>query len=139
MPLILNECDTGWLAGLIDGEGCLCLNKHKDKHSRAGYSMVPTLQITNNCLPLLQRVRETIGAGSIHRQHNSFNYALTSSERLFEVLIQVKPFLIVKRKQAEILLKAHALNQQHYHGHTPHKERLLTLHGIMRGLNGKKV
>jgi hypothetical protein len=140
-PLILNERDCGWLAGLIDGEGCLCLTKQSGGHTRAGYSMIPNLQISNNSSPSLQRVRETIGAGSIHRQRNAFYYMLWSSQRLFELLIQIEPILIVKRKQAELLLEAYTLNQKHYAGHTPHKERLLELYQIMRSLNakGKKV
>lgn len=90
----LDQVTAGYIAGLIDGEGTITLTRiHRNENRRL------VVSISNNELPLLQFVREAVGAGRItsKRTYNprhapSFTYQISSRQAL-ALLRQTARFL----------------------------------------------
>jgi hypothetical protein len=93
-----------WLAGFVDGEGCLAIRKRKGK------TAAPLLQVTNTHLPALIAVEDLIQSGHVYRveteeaKKTSYVYILTARRPLEAVLQRFSRYLRVKHRQAELLL-----------------------------------
>jgi len=97
-----------WLAAIVDCEGCLGLWKKREKHLRRGYRYQPALTITNSSREFLELIKKTVGCGYISRntkRKDWYQYEMCNND-LRRVLPQIQPFLIVKKKQCELLLEA---------------------------------
>ena len=69
----LSEPERAWIAGLIDGEGSIV----RPVKSRTSFSVAVRVEINNNSIQLLNRVRETVGAGtSVPAQEVDFQESL---------------------------------------------------------------
>lgn len=89
----MKTIDKAYLAGLIDGEGCIYVNKGK---------YLPDIrllisQCINNYLPIIRNMCD--GIGNIHPPVISFN-----GYYCIPLLEQVIPYLIVKKQVAIIAL-----------------------------------
>jgi hypothetical protein len=96
------EHEKSWLAAAIDGEGTITLH-WKRKRS------VPTgkILITNNSKKFLDYAKMITRTGTTRqKQRGSKSYVWLVSNRadLIAILRQILPYLIIKRRQAEILL-----------------------------------
>lgn len=94
----MSDIERAWLAAVIDGEGCIQYHPHKFR--------TPKLVIVNCSLPFLEQVREIVGLGNITRHRRgdertseAWRYALVGI-RAVECLIEVLPYLIIKRDKA---------------------------------------
>ena len=105
--------ELAYLAGLIDGEGCFdvkhmrVLNKKKQKLYN---SLVPRLRISMTCLKTLQYVNTIFPANLINKtvkntpnRKPQYEWCL-EGEKLLTVLLLLKPYLVTKQEEAEVLL-----------------------------------
>lgn len=101
----MSEVEAAWLAGVFDGEGCICWANRKFPK--------PTLvlQIGNTCRPLLERVQQVTGSGGItigqrfkDKRREYFKWQISSSKAK-SVLQQIERFLVVKRQRADLALR----------------------------------
>jgi len=102
MPL--SETDKAYLAGILDGEGCISFG------SRAGKYLTVTLQVTNTNFELIKWLIGHLGAG------NWYGYAprvgnrrpcylwSVAGKRATDIIRQVLPYLVLKRPQAELTI-----------------------------------
>jgi len=106
----MKEADKAYIAGFIDGEGCIAL--WSSGRPRVGRSVVrPCVFLANTNLEVLEWIREVTGLGHISRyierrspRHKPL-YRLIFSENEIPILLEaVLPYLKVKREQAEIVL-----------------------------------
>lgn len=113
----MKETEKAWIAGFIEGEGCLTIlkSKNKKKNGRIYVNYRPIITITNTSLELLEFCRSLIKRGTIYRRemHTTrpnckTKYFLFVYRRLevLEVCREILPFLRNKRKHAEILIEA---------------------------------
>jgi len=112
---LLSPTQKAWLAGFVDGEGYLgILFQRKKENSQQSASPLyhPYLIVTNTDRNSIFYIREILGEGRIYefdRKNYGFSpslqYKLTKREALKRLLVEIKPFLRVKYKQAELLLK----------------------------------
>jgi len=133
---ISREVDLAWLAGIIDGEG----NLHYPVQSKpSGENKVPNdyfcpkLRITNTDMRMIRKVSE------IYKQENlTFFYAINSVKRypnrkdtwknqmeitlgsqasIKKLLLMVLPYLVNKRRMAELLIETiEWVQEQPYRG-----------------------
>ena len=102
----LNKEQKAYLAGIIDGEGCLFIRPRKYRH---GITYVPGLSIANTNKKLLYTLKSWVGTGCIVERPGKESYHkpvyayVLSSLQLGQLLPQLK--LIVKEKQRLILIK----------------------------------
>jgi len=111
----LPEWARGWLAGLIDGEGTITVERlRRRKNNNINYR--PLIVINNTSLELIQKVREVCSCGTISlhspsymkrfpQKRTVYSIKIKGSFNVSAILKQIYPYLIVKRKQAEIVLK----------------------------------
>lgn len=99
----LTEPERAWIAGLIDGEGSIIRPRDSDTH----FSVSIRIEINNNSLELLNRVRETIGSGRVYlpkkniRRNPCYLYQLSRFDDCITLLLQVRSWLVVKAVRAD--------------------------------------
>lgn len=109
----LAEVERAWLAGVIDGEGSILISKIAPKkgHYRRGFYYRVNLEIANSNHLFLKRVLELIGKGStsLNKEKNPLRkdkWQYTGSSLVLKaVLLQILPYLTVKRRVAEKMLE----------------------------------
>lgn len=104
MPKV-KAIEKAYLAGIIDGEGCIKLYPH----------VKPPCQITiaNNNKRMLFWVQEKLQCGSIYihklpveRKHKTqYQWRIAAREQIKKILNAVKPYLIIKKDQAERMIE----------------------------------
>lgn len=100
----MTKFDIGWLAGIIDAEGCI--RAAQNPASVRGF-----VQINMNHVPTLKKaqviVRELTGRKHKlipDRTNRSYRLCVQSKHKISQLLRPLVPFLTAKRAQAELLL-----------------------------------
>lgn len=99
-----------YLAGLVDGEGCITIVKCKEKRTKQGFRFFPLVVITNSSKDLIENVRDIIGFGRIYFRKESsrwrklYQLKIQDMKNIIGFLEGILPFLILKKEQAEILI-----------------------------------
>ena len=119
----LTEFELGFIIGLIDGEGTITINdkirkqrfvwKNKPKNKKDYRQLIPHVSVCNTNLEIIEKVKETINCGYItvnkarpeHNQKEHYRFHLENLSDIEQLLNQISEKLIVKRKQAKILLE----------------------------------
>ena len=105
MELNLHEWQVGYLAGIIDGEGCITITRDA-KH------YVPIVSVCGTSQLLMNTLGEITGLGSMFasprrdKHHKTqMNWRLQSRVEILILLRKVCPFLLLKKKQAVLLME----------------------------------
>jgi len=109
-----SETDLAWLAGFLDGEGCITL------HNSPRHRFSIQLHVSNLDLASLERCRAIAGAGAVLQKKGR----MRPNERrgwLYEIyghkakalIRQVVPYMTARRPQAEILAQFPIARQGH--------------------------
>lgn len=99
----------GYMAGILDGEGCLRVNKSYDKRYDT-YNYSPVVQIGMQCRNILEIFKHRYG-GSIHKEKTRLGYKpvyrwrLSIKRKVIKLLKETMPLLIEKQLQAKCLLE----------------------------------
>lgn len=109
--IILSDTDRGYLAGIIDGEGTIKIIKAKQKQWKTAY-YAPFISITNTDPKLMSYLRELVKIGSFYvekrtkPQHRTkMVYNIASIKGVKQILDQIKDLLIVKKRNAMLVLE----------------------------------
>lgn len=106
--------DLAYLAGLIDGEGCIAIQKSK-QNGRPTYAI--NFKVTNSDPNIVDRVQSImlgLGVNPYIREKNNqdrpewkswFDIYLTKGSNIQTVLRAVLPYLVGKRARAFIMLR----------------------------------
>lgn len=112
MTRILTDYERGWLEALIDGEGSLSLTYGKQKTSPRPRIDI-RIDISNVCLPLLEKAKAIFGEGNISEfepkdniRKKVYRFSVRTNA-IRNILPQLD--LIVKKRQKELLLEAASL------------------------------
>ena len=134
-----------YIAGFFDGEGYVTISKASSKcHSGSEYWLVVSMANTHK--GVLDEIQKLIGGNVIFHKGDKgckHHYRLTLySKRAYEFLMLVYPYLIVKKREAEVAFRYHSRNRTH------RGPKGLTLEQIgfqdlcyqeMRALHGNKI
>lgn len=103
------KTEAAWLAAAIDGEGSIGL------YTYVGDGRRSVIQMGNTSKPFVNEFRRIIGCGSQVLRHNMGKdhkgrkpmhyYNLKGSKRCKAVLLQVMPFLIIKKTKAKNIIR----------------------------------
>lgn len=104
--MFLTEKDKGYIAGIIDGQGSICLTKNNANEFRS-----PNIQVSSTTYEILQYLKNTIGGNiSIKTKYNekykdSWKWQIKTNLTL-ELLNEIKDYLLVpeKKAKAELLI-----------------------------------
>lgn len=110
--LKITDNEASWLAGFIDGEGCISLYptyKEKDKGR-----LVPRISITHTNKEILDYVKELTGCSHIKSWEmkkipkgwkKSYHFQTNNISYIRKFLIAILPFLKLKKKHGKLLLE----------------------------------
>jgi len=104
-----------WLAGFLDGEGCVRLSSFKNKKTER-LSFCPWVSITNTDLPTLKAIQAEYGGnlylgkeGGKHYKGSKNSFVLVwQGKRAIEFLKLIAPYVILKKPQIELMLASYA-------------------------------
>ena len=116
-PLVFTDVEAAYIAGFTDGEGCLSAD-HKWHE--------PQITWVNTDQAVLSHIAGLIGVGAriAARKKNPrwkqvYSLSVTAMPTVEAVLRQLLPYLITKRRQADLLLGLVDLKKQKYWGDHP--------------------
>ena len=108
--------DYAWAAGVIDGEGCIYIARHKAVTAKNGtkcdyYTL--GVKVTMGHEPTVLRLREMFGSGSKHKvEQQGWNDAYTwlaQARIAAEVLEKIQPYCVTKAEEIKVALEFLAL------------------------------
>ena len=110
--IFLQEAQKAWLAAMIDGEGWIGIVRERGRRNLSGWHFKPQVEIANSNLSLLEQAVVLV-EGFVYLKHHRLKevnhkqvHAVRFKIRAIPSLLeQVKPFLIAKRQQAELVLE----------------------------------
>ena len=105
----MTETEKSYIAGIIDGEGSIMLEKFYNNQHPA-----PCISIASTSIELLEYIKDTIGKGNIKSKKNyntekhqdSYTYVLRYDNAI-NLLNNIYPYLIIpsKRKRAKLIIE----------------------------------
>lgn len=109
----LSVADAAYIAGLVDGEGTLSVWREHRRANKSGFRYVPTFTISQADQQFLEDIREIVGNGRVYLadarkknpQHKPCYNLIFKAHQTRWVLPQLLPYLRVKRRQAELVLR----------------------------------
>lgn len=119
----LKDIDKAYIAGFLDGEGYIGVEKHEDH-------FLTRVTISNTHKGVIEKIREITGIGTIAVRKEDYRYKTCYVWRLhkqidmLEFLETIKDFLIVKKEQAELMIKLLKLKKNRSKYSKPTKEEL---------------
>jgi hypothetical protein len=115
---LMSPTEAAYLAGFIDGEGCLTIGRASRKENRAGYRYIALLTVSNTDLRALHRITDLCGNGKIQLQdkrssaeHKTLYRVIWSSNQMRHILPQIRPYLLIKGPQADIVMEYLAMTK----------------------------
>ncbi len=118
--MALSEVEKAYIAGLIDGEGCIYIDRYKDKRNKSGnFSYTLRVKINNTFYGMIEWLDErTVGvykSNSFKCKGQEYDDWRKNRKPVFEwklsgmngikLLRDVYPYLVIKKKQAEQAFK----------------------------------
>lgn len=103
-----------YMAGIIDGEGCISISASFDKKKSKSWSYTPKVQINNCDTRMLDWIAERFGSHHAPmgdrdiREGRGWRVCHTwslHSQNAGRLLLAVLPYLVCKRRQAEIVIE----------------------------------
>ena len=135
--LSLDNEKLAYIAGFLDGDGCVTINFEKSKTCQLGYRVRVRISFTQHSsrLDVLKVIYSWIDSGVIAEyEHNWMaEYVIRNQEDVRELLIRLLPYLIVKKQHAEISLKVLQLKEERYSTNSLEQMRQCAI--ILRSLN----
>jgi intein-encoded DNA endonuclease-like protein len=103
----LNNDDLLYLAGLIDGDGSIVAQMVRRPDYAFRFQIRLTVQISQRKKRRhhLEDIRKTIGYGIVRDRGDMSDYVLVETKMVFHFLKQISPFLRMKKKQANLVIK----------------------------------
>lgn len=131
-----------YAAGFFDGEGCVSIQRAWDRKSHC-YRWLMLVQVANQNRFVLEKLRKVYGGGiavqTSGRRRPLYLWQLTGS-KTGTFLAKLRPWLIVKKKQAQIGIEFRSLLSHRNWFRVPKKnlKRRLLLLRRLRALNSSK-
>ena len=109
----MTDTELAYLAGIIDGEGCFFIGLFRTKATKNLLNYHTYIKISNNEKSLIDWIHEKAGATNIQQERltrkSNVNRSCYSSQisgaTLDALLPKIYPYLIIKRRQCEIMMR----------------------------------
>lgn len=109
IPETTTEVQLAWLAGIIDGEGCIRIAKAKPNRNIVSTYYWVDMSVTMCDEQTIQHMYSLVNIGSIGKNkyydgYSQSYYWRTTSNQTKLLLTTLYPYLVTKRREAEIAL-----------------------------------
>ncbi len=99
---------NSYLAGFIDGDGSIYVRLKPNQTYRYGYQIAPSIILFQSAKEKdkFEKICALIGSGYIReRKDGILEYTINRQEAILELIHKIKPYLILKKNQAELMEK----------------------------------
>lgn len=103
----MSETEKAWLAGIIDGEGCICVSENREKRYSRGISFCLQVYVSMSHKPTVLKIKELTKIGSFHRTRDKRNPNSKimwkwkiKTKQAWEFLENILKYLVTKRDNA---------------------------------------
>lgn len=97
----LPDWQLGWLAGILDGEGCISINKL----GKPTVTITSTMPIGDVLTWMVGFGGQTVGAQRSEKHKLIHRWYISSVAGIYTLLSKLSPFLLMKRKQCDLMLE----------------------------------
>ena len=97
-----------YLAGFLDGDGSIYVRLKPNDTYKYGFQVAPYIVLfqSNQDRENFEKICSKIGLGILReRKDGILEYSINRTDNLKLFLYSIKPFLVLKREQAELMLK----------------------------------
>lgn len=139
-----NPLDVAWLAGIVDGEGCLQIQPNRDRN---GFMHIRVcVKIANTSRKMMDKVSRIIEEIAFKRyqlsetintkgkQSKFFNVNITKQSAVLAVLEAILPHLTVKEEQAAVVIEYCRSRKAHRHTNDGFTEFEMAADNILKHL-----
>jgi hypothetical protein len=128
-----------YLAGIIDGEGSIGIDKQSPCKSRKTTYYAIRLLVVNTNVPLLDWLKENFKGNIIKRpkienRRQCYVWSIFSCNAV-NILKECLPFMIVKKRQAELLIEFMGLDKRGWNVPEDVQKRRIELYDELRHVN----
>ena len=123
----LTEVEKAYIAGFVDGEGCITLIETKRK-DRGNNRLAPIIAIANTNKEGLEWIAKRLEVNRIvvtskqtEKWKRGYQLKIEAINRVYEVLEAILPYLVIKKEQAQLVMGFIS-----GHGNMQGKERRIT-------------
>jgi len=120
--LSLSIAEAAYIAAFIDGEGTISIRKYKRKSMVGGMRYNSVVEMNNTDVGVMQYLRSLIGPARYYifkqQQENRkkcYRFTVPSNVQRW-LLASILPYLVIKKRQAEIVLQFLSLLGEKDHG-----------------------
>ena len=139
----MNTEERAYIAGIIDGEGCITLSQTKTRYNKETYRAMITVETTSYVLQ--QYLVKITGQGDIRRKpqkgnhKDRFLWCLAGKSVIRNFLLEIETYLVIKKQHANIMLDFLAEDELHYGKGciAEHIERYRIYRQLFRQLNSR--
>lgn len=108
----------GWTAGIVDGEGSVQINRFRPRYDRTRFNYTVGLQVGATDLAMIRRLHDLWGGSfsPAKRRTRSGRKVFTWTVRALraaEILALLRPYLVTKSAQADLVLEFRVLGLRH--------------------------
>ena len=103
----LSPVELSYIAGLLDGEGCITIVKgnHRRKGKNTSTEYALHVSLSNQHIPTLNYLKSVTGLGSVSCSRGYDYKWCLSSQQALEVLKYLTPYLKIKLKQTGVAIQ----------------------------------
>jgi len=131
------KTQLAYFAGIIDGEGCICIYARTHKNKTIDY--FPRLQMMNTSKELLEWVTSNIGGMVVTRLSKNPKWKTryewyTQRHLMDKIAPAILPYIVIKKRQIEILIEFRNTFNIHYGSKGVPEEVYKTRHNLITQL-----
>ena len=104
------EVDHAYLAGLIDGDGCIMATIERHREKKFGYRVRVEVKVTQKEPDLLRSLQSLYKIGVVRKNRTTFDWIIRNKIHVNAVLDLVGPYTKAKSKQVEYARKILSLS-----------------------------
>ena len=106
--LKLTQSQLAYLAGFIDGDGSIYVRLKPNDAYRYGFQIAPYIILFQSAKDEanFKNICEMLNCGYLRRRNDGIlEYTIGRKEEILSLIQKIKPYLILKRRQADLLEK----------------------------------
>ena len=104
----VNQLELAYISGFLDGDGSIMLQLHRQTKGRDTYRIKTVICFYQDVRyrSEIEWIREVLECGYVYNRNDHIcELRIEGFQRVFEVLQKLKPYLRLKRKQANLLIE----------------------------------
>jgi hypothetical protein len=135
--------EKSYIAGIVDGEGCVEIQRHKKKGKKRQNHLLGRISIQICNEEVLKWIKKTSGFGNINETPLTITgkrrwcFRLSKQKDTLIFLKEILPFLKIKRKHAKLLINFLESRTSRHHN-SPNIPKEFEMYRKMRKLNAWK-